>query len=116
MGRRIILGAAVCACVLMGAAAAAMTAGVSSAPAQTADVPETAAVSAVTGTAGEERYFLRLEGDHIEVYSQNGTNRPVMRVEIDAVSLREGDRQLLSRGISADGYEEALRLLEDFNS
>ncbi len=92
------------------AAAAVYAAGVDRLPGRDGFVP----VSALTEDAELSGYVLRLEGGELGVYDTGG--RMVLSTGISAPELRQSDRKILEKGISAGSYEEILALLEDFNS
>ncbi len=42
--------------------------------------------------------------------------RLILMAEVPVAGLRRTDRELITRGINADTYEQAMRLLEDFGA
>ncbi len=63
-----------------------------------------------------EKFFVKLDGEGMSVMSGEGECELILQAEIDASALRQADRDMLEKGITADNYEEVLKLLEDFTS
>ena len=116
MVRKVIAGAAVCTAAVMGAAALLTAGNVHGSANELPMASEAVSVSVTAREPAGESFVLRLNGGYIDVYLADRQEEPVARVEIDESALRAADRQLLRHGIDAGSYEEALSLLEDFNS
>lgn len=61
-------------------------------------------------------YVLRLHNGNVAVFYGEDQKQPIFETEIAMSGLRQTDAEKLKKGITADSYEEVLRLLEDFNS
>ena len=70
--------------------------------------------ASAAGTESNESYgyFLKLEDNEIVIYK----NGEPSYTGIVVSGLRDSDRALLESGISANSYEEILKLVEDFSS
>ncbi|MBR5543339.1 MAG: hypothetical protein IKU65_04515 [Oscillospiraceae bacterium] len=63
-----------------------------------------------------ENYLLKVEDGIVVVFSENDIMRPIIVTDIYASTLRNFDREQLSKGIVASGEAELQSLLEDFSS
>jgi len=75
-------------------------------------IVKSALPEATPAIADASEYFLRLENGEIVVYKDGESTDTGIAVG----GLRQQDRMLLESGISADTYEDVLKLIEDFNS
>ena len=64
----------------------------------------------------DELYILKEINGQIGVFGADNADSPLFITETRTKSLRLGDRALIRQGISVFGYENLLRLLEDFGS
>jgi len=64
----------------------------------------------------ENGYIVKLFNGHLAVFDSDDSNHPIKVTEIGQESLRQYDRELLSKGIFADDYTSVLELIEDFGS
>ena len=64
----------------------------------------------------DKNFTLKIQDGVLVVFSEADDIRPLIVTDIYASTLRHSDRQMLERGIVANGEVELLTLLEDFSS
>lgn len=67
-------------------------------------------------TESEDNYVLRIEDGVVVVFAQKDTSRPIIVTDIYAGTLRNLDREELTRGIYVQSETALQQLLEDFSS
>jgi hypothetical protein len=68
------------------------------------------------GEQSDQTYVIRDVNGKIAVFDENSDKDPVYLTNTMTDTLRESDRNQLEKGISVYGYENMLKLLEDFGS
>lgn len=63
-----------------------------------------------------QSFVLGIYEGNIAVFYGEFQQVPAIETDIDVLTLRAVDRELLSQGIKVSTYEEVLQLLEDFGS
>lgn len=73
--------------------------------------------SAPTASPAQDKlYILREIDGQIGVFDADNTDSPIFITDTPTQTLRLSDRALIRQGISVFGYENMLKLLEDFGS
>ncbi len=64
----------------------------------------------------EDSYVLKIEDGVVVVFAEKDTTRPIIVTDIYAGTLRNLDREELTRGIYVENETALQQLLEDFSS
>lgn len=64
----------------------------------------------------KQSFTLKIQDGVLVVFNEADDLRPIIVTDIFASTLRHSDREMLERGIVANGEVELLTLLEDFSS
>lgn len=72
--------------------------------------------SLIDQAANDDNYVLRIEDGVVVVFAEKDTTRPIIVTDIYAGTLRNLDREELTRGIYVESETALQQLLEDFSS